>query len=97
MYLSFRVVRATVLALAVLLSVLPASAQDRMSATQRLAEFERHRELVAVSPFRGLPWQRLGPTNIGGRVTDIAVTEPRGRRTMSVRLVEVSGRRSMGV
>ena len=78
MYLSFRVVRATVLALAVLLSVLPASAQDRMSATQRLAEFERHRELVAVSPFRGLPWQRLGPTNISGRVTDIAVTEPRG-------------------
>ncbi|HCW78696.1 MAG TPA: hypothetical protein DG084_06220, partial [Gemmatimonadetes bacterium] len=78
MYLSSRVARSTFLVLAVLLSALPASAQDRMSATQRLAEFERHRELVEASPFRGLPWQRLGPTNISGRVTDIAVTEPRG-------------------
>lgn len=78
MYLSSRVARSTFLVLAVLLPALPASAQDRMSATQRLAEFERHRELVEASPFRGLPWQRLGPTNISGRVTDIAVTEPRG-------------------
>ena len=60
------------------LAVTPTSGQERMSATQRLVDFERHEALVASSPFRGLPWQRLGPTNISGRVTDVAVAEPRG-------------------
>lgn len=57
----------------------PVAAQaDRMSATERLARFEMHRALEARSPFATLPWQRLGPTNISGRVTDVAVAEPRG-------------------
>ena len=50
-----------------------------MSATERVEEFERHRALVANSRFSSLPWQRLGPTNISGRVTDVAVAEPRGQ------------------
>lgn len=54
------------------------SAQERMSATERQDRFEMHRELERVSPFRTLPWQHLGPTNISGRVTDVAVAEPRG-------------------
>lgn len=37
-----------------------------------------HERLVESSPFASLPWQRLGPTNISGRATDIAVAEPRG-------------------
>lgn len=78
MHPSFRIARSAVLLLAATLLALPAAAQDRMSATQRLSEFERHQELAAASPFRGLRWQRLGPTNISGRVTDIAVAEPRG-------------------
>lgn len=49
-----------------------------MSATERLAAFENHRELVETSPFSTIPWQHLGPTNISGRSTDIAVAEPRG-------------------
>lgn len=53
-------------------------AQERMSATERLERFEMHRSLEAASPFRTLPWQHLGPTNISGRATDVAVAEPRG-------------------
>lgn len=51
---------------------------DRMSATERLERFELHRSLVESSPFSTLPWQHLGPTNISGRATDLAVEEPRG-------------------
>lgn len=53
-------------------------AQERMSATERLARFDDHQRKVAESPFRSLTWQHLGPTNISGRVTDVAVAEPRG-------------------
>ena len=49
-----------------------------MSATERLERFDRHRSMVESSPFSTLPWQRLGPTNISGRATDLAVEEPRG-------------------
>lgn len=49
-----------------------------MSATERLERFELHRAMVESSPFSGLPWQHLGPTNISGRATDVAVEEPRG-------------------
>ncbi len=50
-----------------------------MSASERLERFDLHREMVESSRFGTLPWQRLGPTNISGRVTDVAVAEPRGR------------------
>ncbi len=53
-------------------------AQDRMSSTARLAAFDAHRSMLERSPFRTLPWQHLGPTGISGRVTDVAVAEPRG-------------------
>ena len=57
----------------------PIAAQgDRMSATERLEAFEQHRAMVDGSLFKTLPWQHLGPTNISGRSTDIALTEPRG-------------------
>ena len=32
-----------------------------------------------ASPFKDLTWQFLGPTNISGRVTDVAVVTPRGK------------------
>ncbi len=71
-----------VLPLAALLTGLtfgPIAAQgDRMSATERLEAFEQHRAMVDGSLFKTLPWQHLGPTNISGRSTDIALTEPRG-------------------
>ncbi len=48
-------------------------------AAQRMAGYEKHVELVAKSPWKKLPWQFLGPKNVSGRVTDVAVTTPRGK------------------
>lgn len=55
-----------------------AAQQERMSATERLERFPLHVAKVGSSPFATLPWQHLGPTNISGRATDVAVAEPRG-------------------
>jgi photosystem II stability/assembly factor-like uncharacterized protein len=52
---------------------------NRTSATQRLEAFESHAEMARESLFGTLPWQFLGPTNVSGRVTDVAVVEPRGQ------------------
>ncbi len=45
----------------------------------RFTGFEQHRAMKAASPFKALNWQFLGPTNISGRVTDVAVAAPRGK------------------
>jgi photosystem II stability/assembly factor-like uncharacterized protein len=49
------------------------------SATQRLEAFPTHAAMAEGSLFGTLPWQFLGPTNFGGRITDVAVVEPKGR------------------
>lgn len=42
---------------------------------------ESYRTMQASSPYAGLAWQYLGPKNISGRATDIAVADsPAGRR-----------------
>ncbi len=59
----------------------PAAAQDPATATDpevRLQRYARHLEKVENSPHGALRWQFLGPTNISGRVTDVAVPAPRG-------------------
>jgi photosystem II stability/assembly factor-like uncharacterized protein len=55
----------------------PATAPST-SAEQRLQWFAEHQALQQHSPFLDLPWQHLGPTNISGRVVDVAVSTPRG-------------------
>ena len=45
----------------------------------RLKGFEDYQALRAASKFKDLKWQFLGPTNISGRVTDVAVVAPKGR------------------
>ena len=43
--------------------------------------YETYREMRTASPHAAIPWQYLGPTNISGRATDIAVADrPAGRR-----------------
>jgi photosystem II stability/assembly factor-like uncharacterized protein len=44
----------------------------------RLQAWQAHEAMKDGSPFRKLRWQFLGPTNISGRVTDVAVATPRG-------------------
>jgi hypothetical protein len=45
----------------------------------RLRWFEQHQAMTQASPFTNMTWQFLGPTNISGRVTDVAVVTPRGK------------------
>jgi len=44
----------------------------------RLKGFEEYKALQAASKFKDLKWQFVGPTNISGRVTDVAVVAPKG-------------------
>lgn len=45
----------------------------------RLKGFEQHRQMLASSPLAGLNWQFLGPVNVSGRCTDVAVVTPKGK------------------
>ena len=60
-------------------------AQAPAPAVKADAEFSRraydtYRTMVQSSPYRNLAWQYLGPTNISGRATDIAVADSNGTR-----------------
>jgi len=46
---------------------------------QRLKMYEEFAALKASSSFKDLRWQFLGPTNVSGRVTDVAVATPKGK------------------
>ena len=35
--------------------------------------YDTYRAMAQASPSRGVPWHYLGPTNISGRATDVAV------------------------
>src|SRR5512142_3261542 len=48
-------------------------------AQQRLKWFEQHQAMKAQSPFKDMKWQFVGPTNVSGRVIDVAVATPRGK------------------
>lgn len=44
----------------------------------RLKGFEDYKAMQAASKFKDLKWQFIGPTNVSGRVTDVAVVAPKG-------------------
>lgn len=69
----------SVLALACTISAQPANQGEYTSADERMAMYQKHVEMTENTPFEKLKWQFLGPTNISGRVTDIAVTTPRSK------------------
>ena len=46
---------------------------------QRLKWFDEHQAMKARSPFKDMKWQFVGPTNVSGRVIDVAVATPRGK------------------
>ncbi|MBE3130457.1 MAG: hypothetical protein IMZ54_07025 [Acidobacteria bacterium] len=45
----------------------------------RFKGFEDYKAMQAASKFKDLKWQFIGPTNISGRVTDVAVVAPKGK------------------
>ena len=42
--------------------------------------YDTYRAMMQASLYRAIPWQPLGPTNISGRATDVAVSEKGGAR-----------------
>ena len=52
----------------------------RADAEYLLAAYDAYRSMVQSSPYRSAAWQWLGPTNISGRATDVAVAEKNGVR-----------------
>tara|TARA_R110002096_G_scaffold30459_15_gene90767 strand:- start:77 stop:2563 length:2487 start_codon:yes stop_codon:yes gene_type:complete len=49
------------------------------AAAQRLAWFEEHKRMRSETPHKDMRWHFLGPDNVSGRITDLAVPMPRGR------------------
>src|SRR3954454_8449518 len=53
----------------------------RADADYLRSAYDTYRAMASSSPYSSIPWQYLGPTNISGRATDIAVADTRsGRR-----------------
>jgi photosystem II stability/assembly factor-like uncharacterized protein len=70
-------------ALAALVLAQPRPAKPKVlqstSPELRLKGFEEYESMRAASKFKDLKWQFVGPTNVSGRVTDVAVVAPKGR------------------
>ncbi|MGB3860753.1 MAG: hypothetical protein WA915_01625, partial [Candidatus Aminicenantaceae bacterium] len=45
----------------------------------RMQWFDQHINMKENSPFKEMSWKHLGPTNVSGRCTDIAVITPKGK------------------
>ncbi|HSA95305.1 MAG TPA: hypothetical protein VLJ16_04590, partial [Acidobacteriota bacterium] len=61
----------------------PAKAQKKIENTDpalRLKAFEQHQAMKQQSPFKDVKWRFIGPFDLGGRCTDVAV--PFGSRTV---------------
>jgi len=70
----------------------PTSAQAPAAPTvSRVAAFETHRTMQQASPFKDVKWQFVGPTNIAGRITDIAVAERKAQTRLVYAAVASGG------
>jgi photosystem II stability/assembly factor-like uncharacterized protein len=72
-------------AMAVVVAIVSLPAPHAQQAAKADAEYlrkgyETYRSMAGTSSFRSIPWQYLGPTNISGRATDIAVADRAGAR-----------------
>lgn len=57
----------------------PADPTPPSNPEKRLRWFGQHESMRDASPHKEMPWHFLGPDNVSGRVTDVAVPAPRGR------------------
>src|SRR5919108_4375553 len=70
------------IAAAVVLCLSPLRAQQAPKADAEYLRkaYDVYREMSRSSRYRSIRWQYLGPTNISGRATDIAVADRAGAR-----------------
>jgi photosystem II stability/assembly factor-like uncharacterized protein len=62
------------IAAAAIATVVRAQAPARADAEYLRRAYDTYRTMRESSPYRDIPWQYAGPTNISGRATDIAVS-----------------------
>src|ERR1700687_5344549 len=60
---------------AVLTSGVRGQAPRRADAENLRTSYDTYRSMLHASPYARLAWRYLGPTNISGRATDIAVAD----------------------
>ena len=54
---------------------LGAQSTTRADAGFLVKAYDTYRSMVQTSPYRTIPWQYVGPTNVSGRATDVAVAD----------------------
>lgn len=58
------------------LTLIPVGAQTTGSDHEsHLKAYDTHQSMTASSPYKNLTWSYLGPTNVSGRVADVAVAD----------------------
>lgn len=62
------------------LAPMRAQAPAKGDAESHLKAYDAHVKLAAASPYKAMSWSWIGPTNVGGRITDIAVADKAGAR-----------------
>ena len=65
----------------------PAKGQKKIENTdtaQRLKWFEQHKAMKEQSPFKDIKWRFIGPSDLGGRCTDIAVPLQNSRNVIYI-------------
>lgn len=71
-----------VIVMSVLLGMYPLKAQNKSTipdGTKKMEAFQKYLTMQDKSEFKDLHWQFLGPTNVSGRCTDVAVVTPKGK------------------
>jgi photosystem II stability/assembly factor-like uncharacterized protein len=56
----------------------------RFDASALIKGYGTYLQMRQSSPTAAVPWQYLGPTNVSGRATDVAIADKAGRRTIIV-------------
>jgi hypothetical protein len=77
---SCRVLAVLSCAVALLVTVPRAQQAQKADAEYLRRGYDAYRAMMQSSPYRAAAWQWLGPTNISGRATDVAVAERNGAR-----------------
>src|SRR4029077_18312543 len=62
-------------ALLLSLSAIGAQAPPAGDHTAHLKAWDAHKTLAQSSPYKAMNWSYIGPTNISGRTTDVAVAD----------------------
>src|SRR5205823_271185 len=57
-----------------------AQSPGKGDADAHLKAYDAHLKLAEASPYKAMSWSWIGPTNVGGRMTDIAVADKAGMR-----------------